>query len=383
MKVMVAESNDAYRIMLEHVIKKEGHDVIAFKDGNEAINNYEQNPDIDVIFSDWELSGMDGLDLTKTIREIDKVRGKSSYIVLTAEHGRKWDIIQATEMGANDMITKPYARSVVTERLRTALKHFLQPPGELKPLESDPVTHLLEEHKIFRFQGRKLEEIIERIDEESSQKLMNWLSGGSFVRETMVHQDKENSFSITYIERLMKAQGELARGVSDSSVVLIDKEHKDLEEVVNTVKDSFKEYMDAINEPKENDIDYNIMEHIDDYPAFCLKCEKKVGITNGSLFRLENESYSFKGDCAECGSGVTVFIGRSIDASQKNIKLKRSLKKYIKILDEHLDREEKTYFPLVNRYFTQADRERLMQEFKVIEEKHGVDRIGKDFRLLD
>jgi CheY-like chemotaxis protein/hemerythrin-like domain-containing protein len=370
-------------MMLEQVLKREDHHVVVFKDGNEALKAYEENADYDVVFSDWELSGMDGLDLVRRIRQIDGVRGRNCYIILTAERGGKWDIMHAMAMGANDMITKPYTQNLVTERLSSAITHFMRPPGQIKPLESDPVAHLLEEHKMLRFQGKKLEEIMEKYDEEANNKLMNWLGGSSFALETKVHQEKENSFSITFLERLIKAQGEAARGILESSAESVEKEHQDLEKVVETVRDSFKEYMDALADPKQDDIDFNISEHIEDYPAFCLKCDKKVKIDNGSLFKMDSGSYGFKGECAECGSGVTAFIGKSIGISQKNIKLNRSLKKYLRILDEHLGREEISYFPLVNRYFTQADRERLMTEFKRIEEKHGVERVGKDFRLLN
>ncbi|MBN1539622.1 MAG: response regulator, partial [Candidatus Thermoplasmatota archaeon] len=205
---MIAESNDSYRLMLEQVIEKDGHTVMTFKDGNEAMKAYQEATDFDVVFSDWELSGMDGLELTRKIRLLDEIRGKPSYIILTAEHGGNWDVMLAMKTGANDMITKHYTENLITERLKSALVHFTQPPGEIKPLESDPIVHLLEEHKILRFQGKKLEELLDKIDEESSGKLINWLGGRSFVLETKVHQDKENSVSITFLERFIKAQGE-------------------------------------------------------------------------------------------------------------------------------------------------------------------------------
>ncbi len=383
MKVMIAESNDAYRIMLEQVVKGEDHKVMSFNNGTEALKAYEQSKDIDVVFSDRELPGLDGLELSKRIRQVDKVRGKDSYIILTADRGGKWDIMQAMEMGVNDLITKPYAHDLVTDRLRSSMIHFILPHGEERPLESDPIAHLLMEHKILRFQGKKLEELIEKIDEESSQKLEKWLGGRMFVLETDVHQDKESSLSITFLERLVKAQGEEIRGISESSAEWVEKEHQELENVVKNVKDNFHEYMEALAKPKEDIKDFNIMEHIKDYPAFCLKCDKKVGISKASLFQMENGSYAFKGECDQCGSGVTTIIGRTIDASQKNIKLKRSLNKYLSILNEHLGREEKLYFPLIKKYFTQADNERLMLDFERIEKEYGIDRIGKDFKLLE
>jgi DNA-binding response OmpR family regulator len=384
MKMLIAENNEAYMMMLQQILSKADHEISVTSDGFSALKTYTKDEDIQVVFADWELSGLDGIELSKKIRHIDGVRGKTSYIVLTGDRGGKWDIMQAMDAGANDIITKPYSEEVITDRLKTVMSHFLHPPGEDKPLERDPITHLLEEHKILRFQAKKLNELLEDVDEESNRKLVKWLSGKSFVLETDLHQEKENVFSIAFLERLVNSHGEAVKAISDSSSEWIEKEHKGLVKVVSEVKDNFKEYREALNNPKMvEEKEFNIMNHTDDFPAYCMKCEKKVKIAKVALFQMENDIYAFQGDCAECGTRVNVIIGNSIGEIQKNIKLKRSLKNYLRILKEHLEREEKNYFPLVNRYLTQADRERLMLDFEVIEDKYGIDRMGKDFKFLE
>lgn len=382
MKILVAESNDAYRMMLKQILEKDDHQVTTCKDGLEALRSYAQNDDFEVIISDWDLPKLDGLELSSKIRNMDRVRDKNSYVVLTADRGGKWDIMNAMQNGANDIITKPYSEEVVHDRMETAVMYFLRVPGKEDALTTDPVAHLLEEHKILRYQGERIDELLESIDEESDEKLVKWLSGRSFVMETELHQDKEDVFSIAFLERLTRAQGEASKAISESSAEWVEKEHKELEIVVEVVRKNFADYKDALK--KDNgDEEFNIMEKTGDYPAYCLKCAKKVKIAKPSLFRMDSGSYAFKGSCAECGSGVTTIIGKSIGASQKNIKLKRSLKKYLSILNEHLEREEKMYFPLAKKYLTQADNQRLMQDFEVIEKKYGVSRIGKDYHFHD
>ena len=125
---------------------------------------------------------------------------------------------------------------------------------------------------------------------------------------------------------------------------------------------------------------FNIMEHTDDYPAFCVKCKKKVEIQSPELFMMENDMHAFKGKCPECGSGVTRIIGKSIGILQKHIVLKKSLREYIEVLTKHLQKEEKYFFPFVNKYLTPGDKERLIEHFKKIEDKHGITRLGKHFK---
>jgi hypothetical protein len=122
------------------------------------------------------------------------------------------------------------------------------------------------------------------------------------------------------------------------------------------------------------------MEHANEYQAFCLKDKKKVEIIQPQLFKMDNGMFAFKGYCPICSSEVNRIIGKSIGLSQKHIVLKKSLKKYLELLRSHLRKEEITFFKTVNKYLTPADKERLMQEFKEIEKRHGVQRIGKEFQ---
>lgn len=381
MKVIVADGNEVSRTMLINTLKRQDHEPIVLDSAQNVLDAYEKDDEINILFLDWNLPGTDGLEIATKIRYLNFHMNRDCYIIITGEKGGRYDIMNAMEMGANDLITKPYDSNIVADRMKTAIDHFLELPDEVEKTEKDPVEHLMDEHGILRFQADKLEDLLDSVDEEAPSKLINWMGGRIFVFETKVHQDKEHEFSVAFMERLMNAHGEENQALSESSSQWVESEHNKLDTIVSEVKDRFKSYKESLDTPQELPENYNILKHVNDYPAFCLKCQNKVVMLEPSIFQLETGNYAFKGKCPDCNGGVTSIIGKSIGAIMKHAALKRSLKKYLNILKDHLKREEDLYFPLANRYLTSGDKTRLLEEFKKIEDEFGIHRMGKDFLL--
>ncbi|MBN1390147.1 MAG: response regulator [Candidatus Thermoplasmatota archaeon] len=380
MKVLIADGDPISRLSVTKMLDMENVKYIEAADGKAALNAYIKDPDLDMVVVEWDLMGRDGLEVTRSIREYDERSKRDCYIVVVSERTGKWDIQKAVEMGADDFITKPFNKNVINDRLSTGYRH-LGSEMTMQTLRSmDPIKHLIDEHDILRFQANKLKELLEDIDEEAPYKLVKWMSGGSFVLETDMHQDKEASFSVAFLDRIAREQRVRFMSYTDSTIATIEKEHKELEELVREVRDSFMKFKEEMENPDEYSKDFNIMEHTDDYPAYCVKCKKKVEIQKAELFMMENDMHAFKGKCPDCGTNVTRIIGKSIGVQQKHIVLKKALKEYISLLTSHLKKEEQYFFPFVNRYLTPGDKERLIEHYKRIEDKHGISRLGKQFK---
>lgn len=383
MKVIVAGEDELYTTMLANTLRNIEHEPIILNSGPEVINSYEKNDDVDLLFLDWELSGIDGLEVSSKLRDLNFRSNRDCYIIITGDKGGRYDIMKAMEMGANDIITKPFDSSTIEERLSTAMDYFLKLPQEVDKSNEDPIENLINEHGILRFQSDKLYELLDSVDEEAPNKLINWLSGRMFILETNVHQDKENELSVLFMERLMHSHGEENKALSESSSKWVESEHMKLEKLVSEIKERFVSYEKTVQKPPQPIEQYNIMEHVKDFPAYCLKCKKKVVMVEPTIFQMDTGNYAFKGKCPDCESGVTAIIGKSIGAMMKHVALKRTLKKYLELLKEHLKREEDLYFPLANKYLTSGDRNKLIEDFKEIEKKYGIDRMGKDFKMRD
>lgn len=86
------------------------------------------NPD--VVLLDLGLPDMDGIDVTRQLREWTQV----PIIVLSAR-GREKDKIEALDAGADDYLTKPFGVGELLARIRVTLRHVNQSKGP----DPDPI----------------------------------------------------------------------------------------------------------------------------------------------------------------------------------------------------------------------------------------------------
>ena len=84
----------------------------------------------DVIILDLGLPDIDGLEVTRRLRE-----WTATPIIVLSARGREDDKIAALDAGADDYLTKPFGLGELLARLRVALRHAARTPGE----EGEPV----------------------------------------------------------------------------------------------------------------------------------------------------------------------------------------------------------------------------------------------------
>ncbi len=81
-----------------------------------------RNPE--VILLDLGLPDMDGLELTRQVRE-----WTTTPIIVISARGREQDKVAALDIGADDYLTKPFGVPELLARIRVALRHAALPPG--------------------------------------------------------------------------------------------------------------------------------------------------------------------------------------------------------------------------------------------------------------
>ena len=86
-----------------------------------------RNPD--VILLDLGLPDLDGIELTRRLREWSR-----TPIIVISARGREQDKIAALDAGADDYLTKPFGIGELLARLRVALRHAAAPEGGGEPV---------------------------------------------------------------------------------------------------------------------------------------------------------------------------------------------------------------------------------------------------------
>ena len=97
-------------------------------DGNEALSQMTQRY-FPILVTDWEMPGMDGIDLCKAMRTL-QLDGYVYALLLTARNAKE-HIIAGLEAGADDYLIKPVHEPELIARLNTgrrilALEHSLR-----------------------------------------------------------------------------------------------------------------------------------------------------------------------------------------------------------------------------------------------------------------
>jgi CheY-like chemotaxis protein len=105
--ILVVEDDPASRELASRLLTLNGHSVVTATNGVEALSLVEQRP-FDVIIMDIQMPGMDGLEVTRCIRQRENLVGRVPIVALTA-NAMKEDRERCLASGMDDYISKPFA----------------------------------------------------------------------------------------------------------------------------------------------------------------------------------------------------------------------------------------------------------------------------------
>jgi tubulin-specific chaperone A len=118
-KILLADDDMRNVFALTSVLEEKGVVVLVAKNGNEALECLDKNPDIALVLMDIMMPEMDGYETTRKIRKKKKFKNLP-VIALTAK-AMKGDRAKCVEAGANDYLAKP----VDTDKLLSMLRVWL------------------------------------------------------------------------------------------------------------------------------------------------------------------------------------------------------------------------------------------------------------------
>ncbi len=116
-KILVADDEELIRRLVSDFLVQEGYEPILANDGDEALRQFEKNPDIALLILDIMMPTIDGWEVCRRIRE----RSTVPVIMLTAR-STEYDQLTAFDAGADDYVTKPCSPSVLMKRVAALLR---------------------------------------------------------------------------------------------------------------------------------------------------------------------------------------------------------------------------------------------------------------------
>ena len=114
-RVLVAEDNDKTRVSLVFLLQRHGFDVTVVNDGQAALEILSAPNPPQIALLDWEMPRLDGL---QVCREVRRIAGRYTYIVMLTAHDRASDVLAAFAAGVDDFLSKPVDSPQLLARLR-------------------------------------------------------------------------------------------------------------------------------------------------------------------------------------------------------------------------------------------------------------------------
>jgi two-component system KDP operon response regulator KdpE len=127
--ILLIDDEPQIRRFLRAALTTRSYRLIEAADGQDGlVQTARQQPDL--IILDLGLPDMDGLEVTRQLREWTQ----TPILVLSAR-GQEADKVAALDLGADDYLTKPFGVSELLARIRVALRHGTRPDaGESAPV---------------------------------------------------------------------------------------------------------------------------------------------------------------------------------------------------------------------------------------------------------
>lgn len=115
MRILVADDSGVSRHVICTFLRDWGHDVVAAKDGKEALRLLRSDTGISLALVDWMMPGLDGIEVCRQLRAIaDRAY---TYMISVTSRNQKQDLICALEAGFDDFLTKPVQPEELNARL--------------------------------------------------------------------------------------------------------------------------------------------------------------------------------------------------------------------------------------------------------------------------
>lgn len=116
-KILVVDDEARMRKLVKDFLSVKGYQVLEAGDGEEAVDLFFQQKDIELILLDVMMPKMDGWEVVKTIRKYSQV----PIIMLTAR-GEESDELQGFNLGVDEYISKPFSPKILVARVEAILR---------------------------------------------------------------------------------------------------------------------------------------------------------------------------------------------------------------------------------------------------------------------
>ncbi len=115
MKILIVDDFSTMRRIIKNLLRDLGFNNTSEADDGQTALPMLKSGNFDFLVTDWNMPGMDGLTLLKTVRA-DEELSDMPVLMVTAEAKRD-QIVVAAEAGVNGYVVKPFTAATLKEKI--------------------------------------------------------------------------------------------------------------------------------------------------------------------------------------------------------------------------------------------------------------------------
>ncbi len=150
-RVLVVDDEERLRKLVRDFLTKEDYEVLEAYDGQEALEVFDEHPDIALILLDVMMPRLNGFDTLKEIRKSSQV----PVIMLTAKSDEE-DELNGFALGVDEYISKPFSPKVLVARVNAVLRRTQDESATDNTLSVGGIEMSIDAHEVM-IDGKRLD----------------------------------------------------------------------------------------------------------------------------------------------------------------------------------------------------------------------------------
>jgi two-component system chemotaxis response regulator CheY len=123
MKILIVDDSQTMRNIHKNTLREHSinEDCMLEADNGDSALELAKNENITLFFIDWNMPGLNGLELVKEIRGMEKY-AEAPIIMITSE-AAKYNVVEAIDAGVTNYIVKPVQGNTLWEKISKYIKN--------------------------------------------------------------------------------------------------------------------------------------------------------------------------------------------------------------------------------------------------------------------
>jgi two-component system chemotaxis response regulator CheY len=120
MAILTVDDSTTIRRIVKRSLDEMGMEVLEAADGVQALKVMEERGDaVQLVILDWNMPGMSGLEVLKTIKATPKY--KDVVVMMLTSEADQTFVVEALKAGAQNYLTKPFDGKMLTLKIQESL----------------------------------------------------------------------------------------------------------------------------------------------------------------------------------------------------------------------------------------------------------------------